>query len=135
MDKSILLGDLNNNYKLIDPIINDKIYNGVTISQCAKQSYNDLNNAKVLHSLSTFTLQNLETSKLYTFKIHKNQSGGNANDDIMDEIINIKKRLTILEKNKEGNIVKNDNVEHDDDTESVKQSDNSRPKDDACTIM
>jgi hypothetical protein len=84
-----------NRYQLIDPYINDKIYEGYTINKGAKKCYNDIK--KSGKNVSKFRVRNIDNGEVFDFNIHsKHQMEGGMNilklpkNINFDELSNIK---------------------------------------------
>lgn len=55
-------------YQLIKPFIGDKIYE-TTLNKGAKKCYNDVKQRKI-PNLTSFDIKEINTGKIYTYKIH-----------------------------------------------------------------
>lgn len=60
---------MNNRYQLIKPIVSDKIYETSSLMKGAKKCYGEVKNSRI--SAQTFTIKNINSNEIYTFKIHK----------------------------------------------------------------
>jgi hypothetical protein len=86
----------NNNFQLIHPIVGNKIYQ-TSFNKASKKCYDELNSLD-FHNHSYFTIINLDTKEVYTFKINKkNKFTSNDFSIIKKNIQNIETRLDILE--------------------------------------
>lgn len=58
-------------YKLINPIINDKTFTAYTMMNAAKEIFNEIKKSNI-KNISIFTIQNISTNETFSFKIHSN---------------------------------------------------------------
>ena len=122
---------MNNRYQLVQPYVSDKIYESTSLMSGANKCFNEF---KTTHendftSYPTFTIKDINTNKIYTFKINhtfidnKNiiQNGG-----ALKRLDDIENRLNILE-----NKINDKNI--DEKTHSDNKEIDTKPK--PCLLL
>ena len=110
---------MNGRYQLIKPIMSDKLYDATSLMKGAKKCYNEVKQSRI-ENAETFTIRNIDTKEIYTFKIHHpyvaplKLSGGNDQSQIVlpdggvkmntnntnvnnDRMITLEKKVEIVE--------------------------------------
>lgn len=105
-------------YKIVEPIINNKIYESNSFKKASKRCYNEIKSLKLVN-VDKFIMKDIDTNQTYSFKIHTPfiQHIKNTYDD--NDLINLINPINDLDNNLNNNITNNTKQENNNENKMI----------------